>query len=214
MSAVIFADNDILFKLAEYDLLDHACTVLQTEPSAVRVLPSAKYVLLDMKSKLEKGSPCKYSAAAISRASAFVECALPVTDSVDILWSEDVEHVDPGEAILSAAAVASGEDCLLLTGDKRFLKALSQAQSAKRIYDGLCGRVVCLEETLRVIMVTYGVSCVRKAVGASPDCDKAMSLVFGSRFDVPDGGVWAGVESLLRDVINVVGDGWLKRLDA
>lgn len=72
--------------------------------------------------------------------------------------------------------------------------------------------MIGLEEILRAIMLADGVDCVRNAVKRAPECDTGISLVFGSRFDRPDEQVWDGIESLLRDIAAVVGDGWLKRI--
>ena len=212
MCDLIFADNDILLKLAEYDLLLNACTALRTESPKIRFQPSTKHVLLRMKDKSAKGRSVPYSTAAMDRAIAFVESAVCVTSAADLDWVQGVEGINIGEAQLASWTVEADEDSVLLTGDKRFLKALAGSSAAKAVFDALRGRVICLEEILRAVILSDGVDCVRKAVKAAPWCDTAISLVFGSRFDLPDEQVLGGIESLLRDIANVVGVGWLRRL--
>jgi hypothetical protein len=209
---LIFADNDILLKLAEYDLLQEACAALSTTPANIRFQPATKHVVLHMRDKAVKGKESPYSQRAFDRAIAFVESASYLTDRPNIDWAEGSEGIDFGEAQLASWAVEAGDDSLLLTGDKRFMKALSGSPAAKHIFRGLHGRVVCLEEILRAIMLTDGVDCVRKAVKHAPKCDQAMSFVFGSHFDLPDEHVWDGIDNLLREITAIVGDGWLKRI--
>ncbi len=211
MGDLIFADNDILLKLAEYDLLQHACTALSTTPSSIRFQPATKHVILHMRDKAIKGKESPYSQRAFDRAIAFVESASYPTDRPNIDWAEGSEGIDFGEAQLASWAVEA-DDSLLLTGDKRFMKALAGSPAARHIFDGLRGRVVCLEEILRAIMRTDGVDCVRKAVKHAPKCDQAISFVFGSRFDLPDEQVWDGIDNLLREITAIVGVGWLRRI--
>lgn len=209
---LIFADNDILLKLAEYDLLREACTALHAEPDRIRFQPSTKPSLVKTKEKLAKGKAIKYSQEGIDRAIAFVESAEQVTSAADLDWVEGFDGIDIGEAQLASWTCEAGNDSVLLTGDKRFMKAVARSHAAKALFDGLRGRVICLEEIICAIMLADGVDHVRKAVKAAPECDIAISLLFGSRFDLPDEQVWDGIESLLHDITKDVGDAWLKRL--
>lgn len=122
---LIFADNDILLKLAEYDLLQEACAALSTAPADIRFQLRMKYWIATEKSKLAKGNAASYSAAAFDRALAFAESGGYLSETVNIDWVEGTEDIDFGEAQLATWTIESGDASLLLTGDKRFMKALA-----------------------------------------------------------------------------------------
>lgn len=213
MPRVIFADNDIILKLAEYDLLHDACSLLDVESTKVFVLDSAKYVYADLKKKLQKGERVKPSFQGLDRAIDFVEAAAQITDKADIDWVEDHDNIDVGEAQLASWTVEAGGETCLLTSDKRFLKALAQANAGEHIFRGLHGRVICLEEVIKALIAELGFDHVRRRVASAPECDTGVQLVFGSKFDLPEEQVMEGFESMLGDVASVIGNDWLTRLD-
>ena len=211
MDFVVFWDNDVILKLSEYNLLDDACNALGVASDQVRVLPSAKHYFLRMCQKIDKGGAGSYSVAGLERAISFAEQAHAVEDYSNLDWLADCDDIDIGEAQLATWAAGTAESALLLTGDKRFLKALARHDAARDVFYRLAGRVVCLEELVKALIEHLGFERVQEAVASSPQCDRALSNVFGSRFDLPESQVLAGLESLVRGITRDVGDNWLKR---
>jgi len=212
MPRVVFADNDIILKLAEYDLLSDARSLLSVKSTEVVVLDSAKHVYAGLKKKLQRGESVKRSLQGLDRAIEFVEAATQITDKANIDWAEDHDNIDIPEAQLASWTVKTGGESCLLTGDKRFLKALAQADAGEHIFRGLHSRVICLEEVIRALIAELGFDNVRRKVASAPECDTGIQLVFGSTFDLPEEPVKDGLESMLRDITAVTGTGWLKRL--
>jgi hypothetical protein len=213
MPRIVFADNDIILKLAEYDVLPDMCSLLGVDSTKVKVLDPAKHIYARLKKRLEAGQNVQRSLQGLDRAIEFAEAATQLTDKADIDWTENRDSIDVGEAQLASWVVESDDGTCLLTSDKRFLKALAQADAGEHIFRGLYGRVICLEEIIKALIAELGFDHVRSRVASAPECDTGMQLVFGSRFDLPHEQVMEGIESMLRDVASVVGNGWLMRLD-
>jgi hypothetical protein len=74
---IVLSDNDIVLKLAAFDLLDAALSLLQVAPTEVYVLDTAKYVFRKNRDKFAG----KYTRAGMDRAIAFVENAQQVKTS-------------------------------------------------------------------------------------------------------------------------------------
>ncbi len=212
MPRIIFSDNDIILKLADYDLLPEACSVLGVDSTEIAVLDSAKYIFANLKKKLDSGDPIKYTASGLNRAVEFAKAAIQITRQVDIDWSEECDNIDIGEAQLATLAAETGSESLLLSGDKRFLVALAGAEKGEHIADGLRGRVICLEELIKALINEIGFDRVRLAVASAPDCDKGLHLCFGSRFDLPQDQVLDGLASMLSPIVAAHGMGWLGTL--
>jgi hypothetical protein len=109
----LFVDNDVLAKLASWNLLAEGVKACGFELSAVRYLPTARYAL-------GIGKPrCKYSLEVQQRIEAlFAAGKASDDDAADQDRNlPQVSDIDPGEALLIAqAARAAGS--LLVTGDK------------------------------------------------------------------------------------------------
>ena len=73
MAPMVFADEDIILKLAEYDLLDETCALAQVTPSEVRVRFATPRVLWGKRRKLITGPDPGHTDAGFDRAIAFAE---------------------------------------------------------------------------------------------------------------------------------------------
>ena len=214
MGVVVFADNDVILKLSEYNLLREACDALAVEPAQVVVLNTAQHYFTRMRDKATGGKAAHYSLEGLDRAIGFAESAHRVEEYPNLDWAVGLDDVDLGEAQLATWAADTSDDCLLVSGDKRFIKALvlHKEGPASRVFRRIAGRVVCFEELVRVLIARIGFQPVRAAVARCPGCDQSASIVFGSRFDLPVEQVVDGLESIIRDVARDAGEGWLRRL--
>jgi len=209
---IVFCDNDVVLKLAEYNLLQDVCSVLAVGISEVIVLDSAKYYFNGLKRKLARGKDVAYSSTGLDRAIEIAENTVQMTSRVDIDWATECDNIDIGEAQLVSSAIAAGGDSILLTGDKRFIKAVLKTESTKHIASLLRGRIVCLEEIMRSLICNYGIDHIRKAVASAPRCDLGLQIVFGSRFDLPETQVLDGLASMINEINTAAECDWLMRL--
>ncbi|MFN3514599.1 MAG: hypothetical protein ACK41C_16260 [Phenylobacterium sp.] len=104
-------------------------------------------------------------------------------------------ELDVGESQL-LAIVINRAFCLMITGDKRAIRAIA----------GVCPqevekRIACLEQLIGQIVQTTGLPNVRAKVCAEPLTDQAMSICFGCKSGgADDGDVFEGLKSYIQDI--------------
>jgi hypothetical protein len=129
-----FADNDVILKLAVFNLLAESLSALEVKNNSVQVLASAKSVL---------GRIARAHGVDVQhRISEFLASA-SITGSPspqDLLVFEDTLGIDPGEAILFLNA-AQLKTSVLTTGDKLSLMALNDSPQCRNVANGLDGRI-------------------------------------------------------------------------
>ena len=207
---IVLSDNDIVLKLAAFDLLDAALSLLQVAPSDVFVLDTAKYVFRKNRDKFAG----KYTLAGMDRAIAFVENARQVTEAPDITARTalaNIEKLDPGELILYLTAVAA-PGSLLLTGDKNSVRALATNPVARPTFEQLTQHVICLEEIIRALITTVNFQTVRASVVPVRECDKMLQSVFGSGMQASEAPVLETLASYIADLERDTGANWLRQL--
>lgn len=177
----LFVDNDVIKKLASLDLLDEALAAMGKRIEDTYVLDTARF-------KFNTGKPAKgvasYGIRTHPRICKFVLAAKPITDNFDPSVSDilaEIDGIDPQDAVLLSAAHAT-EGSLLTTGDKRCLRALAGAPSARSIASSLAGRVICVEQVISRVINSAGFETVIAKVvpGLTELQDTAVKTVFGS----------------------------------
>jgi len=196
---IILSDNDILLKLAAFDLLEAA--FLMFENHEVYVLATAPYSIRAAKT-VRDNSP-----EAIERAAAFIaSCrklpAAPHEEDNDALL--DVEGIDSGEAILFSS-MRDFDNAVLVTGDKRSLKALARSSSGTAVRKLLHGKVICLEEVVRALILVRGFEFVKSHIVPARNCDKVMLIVFGSGLHTQGNTALAALSAYITDLNRLLG---------
>lgn len=177
MPAIVLMDNDAALKLARYDLLDLALSALNSEPAGVRVLHTARYTLLPTNAPLRH---CKDAASAERLGTFLGQVQIVDEAAVNTAWLDallEIPGIDPGEAILFAYAAGEPE-AVIVTGDKRAMRALFAASEAADVVAALTGRVLCIE-TLLAGMVEQDFALTQTRVRANDGVDKALTAIFG-----------------------------------
>ena len=106
--------------------------------------------------------------------------------------------IDPGEAQLFAIA-ANRCIPLLLTGDKRAIRAMSEINEDQGL--ALEDRLVCLEQAIRAIVAATQPLTVRDKICAEPEVDGAMRLICScGRQDWDPGQLDEGLESFIAEI--------------
>ncbi len=167
---VLFTDNDIILKLAAFNLLDATVEILQGQE--ICVLEAAAHRMRKPSAKTRQ----LHDASSIARALQFCEraTALPLApneidgDALEGAEYEDEDgktcRVDGGELILFSEAFRTPES-FLVTGDKNSIYAfgrhaidapLPHRPHVQTMRDSLENRVVCLEATILALCAHVG----------------------------------------------------------
>jgi len=185
------------------------CELFETAPEDVFVLPSAKFKFRkDKRGRLSK----LYTPQGLARAISFVEEAreaeLPEDRSeYDDLISavqEDDLSID-SEAFLFAAT-AGFDDFVLITGDKRAIKALWSASGCDSIKKRLAGRCRCFEQIVVLLIGAVGFEFIVIRISPALACDGVLRLCFSNGSNSDPKTVLEGLASYIRDLRSHTGD--------
>jgi hypothetical protein len=198
---VYLTDNDIVEKLAIYDLLENALASLGASPSDVYVLPTLKHRI---GGKVRTKATNRLGVEVVDRILEFLGGVNEIRDYSlsDQLLLDDVVNIDPGEAIL-LAATGVYPISLLLTGDKRCLRAIATCPDCKTIALRIRGKVICFEQILLRLIEDLGFEQVLAKVVAVPYCDTALRAAFGSGIHSTQPNTVECLQSYIKELRNL-----------
>lgn len=181
----ILIDTDVFCKLGVSDLLQDALSVFGVGLADSGRLPALPYML-------RKGPLRRIYGAAGCTKLMQLTARIPSVGIPDSAWLDrlaGVPSIDPGEAQLFA--LAASRSLLVMTGDKRALRALSEVEG----YPGaLAGRIVVLEAMLLELCERLGADTVKARLGAVATTDVTLRVCFSDDNRQPD----VGLESYFR----------------
>lgn len=186
----LLLDNDIVHKLAQLDLLPEAKALLGGEFGVLKILDTLKFKFCprdpSKRSKAEK----KHGVIVISRIEQFIaNDIIEVSDVVkdDALLNAvaiNPEGLDVGEMQLLQALCDSSNE-LLFTGDKRFMKALTNVSLLEGMLQQVNGCFICFEQVIYFLIQKLGFEHVKtKFVQALEDgiaVDSTLKFCFEGR---------------------------------
>lgn len=202
---IAFVDNDVVVKLAACDLIPTALGAISVLESDVRVLTSARFSLYVNKS-CERGK-AKWGADAHARICRFIQQSTPwdgTPDDSDMEILKAIDGVDEGEAVLLASC-ARLPDSVLLTGDKKSLRALSNAPSAGQICSLLTGRIFCVETLIALSIKKVGFAKLTPQIIGGRGADKALTAIFASGLRTTEASAMEGLASYEADLRSATG---------
>jgi hypothetical protein len=190
----LFVDNDVLLKAAHWQLLDDIPAFARTTWEKTSALTSLIYRARRKDRKLFRTD--ESADALIGCLSQTIELPAPDADVVATL--QNAVGLDVGEVAMIAALCAC-PDAMLLTGDKRALRALA-APEFNDIRKRVQGRILCLEQFLQYVADTRG--CVHLVKGIEPhrDLDMAIRCVIGTAAQIDEHSVREGLASYVRNL--------------
>jgi len=194
-----FVDNDIIHKLAAFDLLDETWRALAQPESSVRILPTARFKFHVAKNPA-KGVK-RYGEVVFERIRQFVLSATEVeqTNQEDEETLQGVLGIDAGEVILFSAA-SRDPHSILITGDKVAVRALVSTERCSAVVERLRGRVVSLEDVMLRLIRAHGFEYVQGRVVPMMQHDMAMRAVFGSGMRAKEADVVAALTAYVADM--------------
>ncbi|MDS3860189.1 hypothetical protein RIF25_05160 [Thermosynechococcaceae cyanobacterium BACA0444] len=188
MSDCIYCiDNDILKKLATFQLFEKTIQAFDVNHQDIRVLDTAKRTFRSKWERFQKGRSREPDVDRIidyEKTLALAESLPSIKEVPDfVLFSElaNTEDIDQGGAILTTYAIQSienGADILQFTGDKRFIKALAQVNLPQ--VEILRHRIWCLEQLVLKNIEIYGFETIKEVIVPRRNCDKSIKSAFGS----------------------------------
>lgn len=197
MAKVCFLDNDIIRKLIAFGLFDEAIALLQITKADLRTLTTAKFYFRREQKKQKLHTPEVWT-----EVMALVESCATISETND---SAEAKQLDQFKEVIHEGEVAlilatRGEiDFLLLSGDKKFMKALALIPD-QTIYNRLCGRVICLEQFVLKLIGVKGFRWVKERVLPERDCDGALKACFGSGEQATEANVSLTLASYIKEV--------------
>lgn len=165
----LLVDSDIFCKLVAAGLFEDAAKLVGGDAPTVECLAALPHMLRKGRLRKQLGDEAADSMLKIAEALPVVPA--PPSQMASLLTGRD--DVDPGEVHL--LSVAANEDVLLLTGDKRALKAVS---SEPFIVSKLTGKVVSFEAILLALVHSKGDAFVRKRLRERLSTEKMVVSCF------------------------------------
>jgi hypothetical protein len=118
---------------------------------------------------------------AVSRLESFFSVVqfLPDGPSAHQIQFQDTQRIDFGEAMLFSATMTL-DDFVLVTDDKRSLRALVAETGCANLIQRMNGRVFCVAQLICRCIRRFGFARVKAKVIRALSCDTAIRAAFGS----------------------------------
>ena len=186
----LLVDNDALLKAAHWELLDVVPTLVGGTWADTACLPTLPPRVHRAERKLFAGP--SVAKALGERLAKTVQLPDPDVTVLSALQAEP--GIDAGELLLFGALAAT-PDAVLLTGDKRALRAVAETGNP------FCHhRVICVEQLLSHSLVQLGAPTLLAHVRRWSPRDKTALAIFGSQGDKSDDDLREGLSSYLRSL--------------
>jgi hypothetical protein len=195
---IYFGDVDVVWKLATCGFLPRLPELLGVPAGEIDI----RY-LVSLRARLSRPNKRLTNAARQVELERFCMEYAPITGASDPERQEELQRagLDPGEALLFAEAEATGG--IVVTGEKRALKAYAQASTAAQ-RTGI--KVVCWEQLLLRVREMHGYEALRAGCCEGLACDGLLSLAFSSGLATREEHALEAIESYLRGVREHSGD--------
>lgn len=178
MAIGIFTDNDVIFKLARYDLLTVVLELFQSQNYVFRYLDALPYVA--GVNAPQRATKIGLTSAQIGSIEHFIAHSAPVEISdkqvLEIIAQLHDPNLDAGELILTFGA-QENQPAGLFTGDKRAIKVINRMQQDAIFYLEDC-QILVLEEAIRILMRCGNREQVITRIQSCPTVDKSLDICF------------------------------------
>ncbi|MUK63240.1 hypothetical protein GNP81_10365 [Aliivibrio fischeri] len=213
----LLIDNDIVYKLAQLDLLNNATSLLNDRYGDLEVLNTLRFKFCPVQASKRVRQERKHTAEVINRIEHFIDTAVTeidceITDSA-LLEAMAVSDggLDVGEMQLLQTMIERDESSMF-TGDKRFLKALAQDENVSVHSEKLTESFVCFEQIMIFLIKEFGFDYVKdkfvSALDSGLKVDSTLSMCFQGRELAEESRVFENLElnvaSLRRGTLSLL----------
>jgi hypothetical protein len=200
-------DNDILIKGACYGLLNGLVAPAEVVEARIGILGAARFVV---PKQIRRKAPQRGVAAAVSTFEEFLQRSqLLEPTTAEQAMAADLElaaqisglNLDAGESQLCAIVTLRSVP-LLLTGDKRAIRAIESLLGSDNRLGALRQRVKCLEQLVLDLLTALGsTATLRPTICAESHIDKALTICFGCHSpDITPQEAELGLQSYIDDL--------------
>lgn len=175
---IVLADNDLILKLAQCDLLESLHLLLGIDENyQLQTTATARYQVIPKNE--EKALAKAGNESILVNLKLFFEKAIeiqPLDDHV-LIQMENLDGIDSGEQLLFATML-SLPSSLLVIGDKRALTAvLNNKLMIPDIFSALEGRVLTFESAILLAIIAFGFPNVKQRLLGNPSPDGVLRNV-------------------------------------
>lgn len=175
---IVLADNDIIQKLAQCDLLDSLPELIGAPIKSIFVSSTARYQLLP-KNPDKLLAKCGNEETVI-RLTKFLDAVkdIPEIKNLELLSRiAEIPDIDPGEQQLFVACICD-DNSTLITGDRKALRAvISGKDRVPEVHAGLIDRVITFESALLLALDILGFAVLKQKLLACPKPDGVLKQV-------------------------------------
>jgi len=183
----LLIDNDVVDKLAELDLLQEAGESLRSKFGDLMILDTLRFRLCPKKPSKRK----KRNEVVIGRIESFIENGVieisPEVTNEQLLNAieEGIKGLDIGEMQLLQALFNENNE-MLLTGDKRFLKALASAPSLDETLKIVDENFICFEQIILFLIAELGFELIKTKFVLALDMEIKLDATLKQCFEGQD----------------------------
>jgi hypothetical protein len=183
MAESVLMDNDVILKTCCYGVVDEVLGCVSGEARTIHVLGVVRYVLGRAIAKRKNISDRDGAASRFSYLLGRVALIEPDNDELSL--AADFEHaalslgvdLDGGESQLLAVLIRRSS-ALLLTGDKRAIRAIEPVLQASDYRQQVEHRIACLEQIMMAVVGRYGAETIHQRVCSEAAVDKSLAVCF------------------------------------
>lgn len=174
----VFIDNDVVIKLAEYELLLPFLDIIESNGHNICVLEALYFVagLHRKHSQSQRFSSLEIEDTVRTFWERVSVAEISFSETFNLINSVDDPNLDPGELVLIGCAHES-EESGLCSGDKRAIEATNNCVEVNIFSLSNC-EVVSLEIALKILLHCYCPATVIHKVQQKQTVDSALRLCF------------------------------------
>lgn len=197
---LVFVDNDVVVKLAEYQLLLPLHDIITQSDHEMRVLNSLPYVTgINDSSATNRVLSSHSSVEQVRKFLTVVQYAsIKQASTLALINSVNEPNLDEGELTLIGCAMESAKPGFC-SGDKRAIKAVNKLTAARSLSFNHC-IIILLEHTLQILVNSMDKKYVLKQVMRKPEADVAIRLCFQNATPEKIADVISGLESYINSL--------------
>lgn len=205
MADAVLCDNDVILKTCCYDTVDDVLDVIAGQTRTVLVLGAVRFVLSKAIGRARNIADKQRATDCLARFLSRVALIEPNDD--ELLLAVEFEEaaqscgvdLDGGESQLLAVLI-NRSAALLITGDKRAVRAVEPVVKSRGYEEHVARRVACLEQVTMALVGRLGAETLHVRICREANVDISLAICFSCAT-----GLYRQ-ESVARALLSYIGD--------